>query len=64
MSTISDSYVCSILLARRSRFCGIAPDRWRWRRLTASLQEAYRPELHNMRGLGPKWREASAGAAS
>jgi hypothetical protein len=57
MSTIPDSYVSSVLLARHSRSYGIAPDRCRWRRLTASLQEAYRLELHYMRGPGPKWCE-------
>jgi hypothetical protein len=29
----------------------------RWRRLTAPLFDPYRPELHYMRGPGPKWRE-------
>jgi hypothetical protein len=29
----------------------------RWHRLTASLFDPYRPELHYMRGPGPKWRE-------
>jgi peptidoglycan/LPS O-acetylase OafA/YrhL len=29
--------------------------RWRW--LSASVCDPYRPELHYMRGPGPKWRE-------
>jgi hypothetical protein len=57
MSMIPDSYVCSVLLARHSSSYGIDPDRRRWRRLAASLQDPYRPDLHYMRGPGPKWRE-------
>jgi hypothetical protein len=33
---------------------------WWWHRLTAWLFDPYRPELHYMRGLGPKWREKHA----
>ena len=29
----------------------------RWHRQTARLFDSYRPELHYMRGPGPKWRE-------
>jgi len=32
----------------------------RWRRLTAALLDPYRPELHYMRGPGPKWRAKHA----
>jgi hypothetical protein len=28
-----------------------------WRRLRKALFDTYRPELHYMRGPGPKWRE-------
>ena len=28
-----------------------------WRELRKGLPETYRPELHYMRGPGPKWRE-------
>jgi len=28
-----------------------------WRKLINELFEPYRPELHYMRGPGPKWRE-------
>ena len=28
-----------------------------WQALTKALFDAYRPELHYMRGPGPKWRE-------
>lgn len=34
---------------------GINLDRWRW--LMQSPFDRYRPELHYMRGPGPKWRE-------
>jgi hypothetical protein len=37
-----------------------APAWRRWRRLTASLFDPYRPELHYMRGPGPRWREKHA----
>ena len=56
MSTFADSYVSRVL------FASPAPGRvWgatarRWRRLATSLFDPYRPELHYMRGPGPKWR--------
>lgn len=28
----------------------------KWRKLIADVRDPYRPELHYMRGLGPKWR--------
>jgi hypothetical protein len=34
---------------------------WRW--LEISLFDSYRPELHYMRGPGPKWREKHARSA-
>jgi hypothetical protein len=34
--------------------------RRRWRRLSGLLFDPYRPELHYMRGPGPKWREKHA----
>ena len=34
---------------------------WRW--LKISLFHPYRPELHYMRGPGPKWREKHARSA-
>jgi hypothetical protein len=33
-----------------------------WRRLATDLFDPYRPELHYMRGPGPKWREKHARA--
>jgi len=35
----------------------------RWRRLTTSLFDSYRPELHYMRGPGPKWQAKHASRA-
>jgi hypothetical protein len=60
MGTIADSYVSRVLFAVR-------PDavarRWRW--LRTNLSDPYRPELHYIRGPGPKWREKhTAGARS
>jgi len=34
-----------------------------WRRLTRSFFDPYRPELHYMRGPGPKWREKQTHSA-
>jgi hypothetical protein len=31
-----------------------------WRTRRALVDQGYRPELHYMRGPGPKWREAHA----
>ena len=31
-----------------------------WQRLVKQLLDPYRPELHYMRGPGPKWREKHA----
>jgi hypothetical protein len=33
-----------------------------WRALKRELADPYRPELHYMRGPGPKWREKHANA--
>ncbi len=31
-----------------------------WRRLGVAVFDSYRPELHYMRGAGPKWHEKHA----
>ena len=31
-----------------------------WRNLIRDLFDSYRPELHYMRGPGPKWRQKNA----
>jgi hypothetical protein len=57
MSRFSDSYVSRVLFATPApgRSIDVAARRWRW--LRTSLFESYQPELHYMRGPGPKWRE-------
>jgi hypothetical protein len=35
-----------------------------WRRLRQGIFDSYRPELHYMRGPGPKWREKHARVTS
>jgi len=57
MSAMINSFVCTVLLARHRPSYGLKPDRWRWRRLTGALFDPYRPELHYMRGPGPRWRQ-------
>ena len=60
MSTFSDSYVPRLLFATPAldRVAGVTARRWRW--LAAPLFDPYRPELHYMRGPGPKWRAKHA----
>ena len=36
----------------------------RWQEQIAHLRRPYRPELHYMRGPGPKWREEHGAGAS
>jgi len=57
MRAMTDSFVSTVLLAKHQPSYGVDPGRWRWRRLMVSLFDPYRPELHYMRGPGPKWRE-------
>jgi len=40
-----------------------ATGRW-WQRVLRDLLEPYRPELHYMRGPGPKWRAKHVGPAA
>lgn len=56
MSEFSHSYVLRVLLATRTPTQAVdaAARRWRW--LRTSVCDPYRPELHYMRGPGPKWR--------
>jgi len=46
MSTALMSYVHAVLLANHAPSYGVNAARWRWRRLTSSLFDPYRPELH------------------
>jgi len=59
MSTFADSYASRVLFARRA----LGATARRWRRLTNSLFDPYQPELHYMRGPGPKWRAKHARGA-
>jgi hypothetical protein len=62
--SIADSYVSKVLFARSSAsgwLLGAAARRCHL--LTASLFDPYRPELHYMRGPGPKWRTKHARAS-
>jgi hypothetical protein len=60
MGADTGSYVCTVLLvSRRPAYAPNAVYR-RWSRLMSSLSDPYRPELHYMRGPGPKWREKHA----
>jgi len=62
MGTIADSYVSRVLFAARPvRGLDAVARRWRW--LRTSLSDPYRPELHYMRGPGPKWREKHTSGA-
>ncbi len=64
MKAPAPSYVCSVLLANHALPHGFTAAQWRWRRLVAALNDPYRPELHYMRGPGPKWREKHGGKAA
>jgi hypothetical protein len=61
MAALSDSYVLRVLLAPHPtptrRFEALSR---RWGGLKTSLFDPYRPELHYMRGPGPKWQEKHA----
>jgi hypothetical protein len=57
MNIVVGSYVYSVLLAGRSVGSGAREVRPRWWRLTQALSAPYHPELHYMRGPGPKWQE-------
>jgi hypothetical protein len=63
MSTLVDSYVSRVLFASAVPGRALGTTAWRWRRLTTSLFDPYRPELHYMRGPGPKWRAKHEGDA-
>jgi hypothetical protein len=63
MTTFSDSYVLRVLFSTPApdRGLDVLARRWRWVR--SSLFDPYRPELHYMRGPGPKWRTKHARSA-
>ena len=63
MRTFSESYVLRVLLATHHPVGGLEAVARRWRRLRSAVFDPYRPELHHMRVLGPKWREKHAPGA-
>jgi hypothetical protein len=60
MSKFAESYVLRVLLAPGQPSCGLNAVNRRCRWLRNALFDSYRPELHYMRGPGPKWREKHA----
>jgi hypothetical protein len=60
MSTFADSYVSRVLFASPAPARVLGATARRRCRLTTSLFDPYRPELHYMRGPGPKWRAKHA----
>jgi len=59
----SDSYVSRALLGRPVHAHSLNAAKRRWRGLRTSLFHSYRPELHYMRGPGPKCRERDNSSA-
>jgi hypothetical protein len=57
VSRFSDSYVLRVLFATPAPARSLEGTAQRWRWLRTTLFDSYRPELHYMRGPGPKWRE-------
>ena len=60
MRAFAESYISKVLRAAGQPVSGLA-SQCRW--LRATLSDPYRPELHYMRGPGPKWREKHAPGA-
>jgi hypothetical protein len=59
----SDSYVSRVLLGTPVHPRSLNAGRRRWRWLRTSVFDSYRPELHYMRGPGPKCRERDNASA-
>jgi hypothetical protein len=55
------SYMSRVLLGTSVHARSFSAARRRWRLLRTSAFDAYRPELHYMRGPGPKCREWDGG---
>lgn len=62
MSAPVASYFTSVLLVSHRPTHGLTAIQRHWRRLVGPSSDPYRPELHYMRGPGPKWREKHARA--
>jgi hypothetical protein len=63
MSKFTDSYVLRVLLATSAPTQAVDAVARRWRWLSASVCDPYRPELYYKRGPGPKWRDKHARGA-
>ena len=63
MTRFADSYVSRVLFAIPAPGRGVDPvaRRWCW---LSSVSDPYRPELHYMRGPGPKWQEKHGRSAN
>ena len=59
----SDSYVSRAPLRTQVRVRSLNALKRRWRWLRTSPLDSYRPELHYMRGPGPKCREGDNSSA-
>ena len=60
MSLITTSVLPSSNLRIVFSAAGLMPLVNIWRRLRREIFDSYRPELHYMRGPGPRWREKHA----
>ena len=63
MSEFLASYVLRVLFAPPGSVHGGNTTARRWQRPAPSPFQPYQPELHYMRGPGPKWREKHARGA-
>jgi hypothetical protein len=63
MSAFSESYVLRVLHASPAPVRGVEAAARRWRRIAVSVFDPYQPQLHYMRGPGPKWREKHGNGA-
>jgi hypothetical protein len=63
MGTFSGPHVPRVSLGISALKPGLEALARRWRWLSTSLFDPYRPELHYMRGPGPKYREKLSGVA-
>ena len=59
----SESYVLRALLGTPVYVGSLDATKRPWRWLRTSLFDSYRPELHYMRGPGPRCRERDNGSA-
>jgi hypothetical protein len=62
MSLITTSVLPSSNLRIVFSAAGLMPLVTIWHRLRREIFDSYRPELHYMRGPGPRWREKHAHA--